>query len=85
MTTSARSKLEVIRALREAGVDPNAKLHHEFTALHEACFGGHLPAVELLIGAGARTDVRDTQWSSTPARWAEVGGHPEVVEVLAHR
>jgi ankyrin repeat protein len=65
---------EIVRALLDAGEDPNrynpAGNHPHCTPLHQAVLGGHLAVVELLIARGARLDIRDTIWNGTPLGWA---------------
>ena len=52
------------------------------TGLHYAAHNGHRPMVEFLIQHGARVDIKDTKVNSTPAGWAEHGGHSEIKEYL---
>ena len=52
------------------------------TALHYAALNGHRVTVEFLVERGATANIRDTKIGSTPAGWAEYGGHPELQQYL---
>jgi ankyrin repeat protein len=80
---------EIVRLLLDAGEDPNrynpASNHPHTTPLHQAVLGGHEAVVRLLVERGARLDIRDTIWQSTPLGWAVHGGgraHPRMAECL---
>jgi ankyrin repeat protein len=65
----------VAAALIDAGVDPDRhnppNAHSHSTPLHQAVAAGHLPMVRLLVTRGARLNIRDTMFDSTPLGWAE--------------
>lgn len=65
----------VVRMLLEAGVAANGYTpvggHSHATPLHQAALNGNREIAEVLIRAGARTDVRDILYGGTPADWAE--------------
>ena len=52
------------------------------TALHNAAVRGHRAMVEFLVAQGANVNVKDTKVHSTPAGWAEYGGHQEIKNYL---
>jgi uncharacterized protein len=52
------------------------------TGLHYAALNGHRRMVEFLIERGANANVRDSKVNSTPAGWADHGGHPELKQHL---
>jgi ankyrin repeat protein len=52
------------------------------TGLHYAALNGHRKMVEFLIEQGANANVRDSKVNSTPAGWADHGGHPELKQYL---
>lgn len=52
------------------------------TGLHYAALNGHRTMVDVLIQHGANANVRDTKVNSTPAGWAEHGGHKELSQYL---
>lgn len=52
------------------------------TGLHYAALNGHRRMVEFLIQQGANANVRDTKVNSTPAGWADHGGHAELKQHL---
>lgn len=52
------------------------------TGLHYAALKGHRRMVEFLIEQGAKVNVRDTKVNSTPAGWADHGGHAELAHYL---
>jgi uncharacterized protein len=52
------------------------------TGLHYAALNGHRTMVDFLIQHGANVNVRDTKVNSTPAGWAEHGGHKELSHYL---
>ena len=56
----------------DAGADVNGFLpvHAHSTALHQAAIDENLELIELLIARGARADIADTLWGSTPLGWA---------------
>ena len=54
------------------------------TGLHYAAINGHRPTVEFLIEQGATVNIKDTKVHSTPAGWAEYGGHPDIKDYLEH-
>jgi uncharacterized protein len=54
------------------------------TGLHYAALNGHRTMVDFLIQHGAKANVRDTKVNSTPAGWAEHGGHKELSHYLDH-
>jgi ankyrin repeat protein len=69
---------DIVRLLLDAGEDPNRfnpeSNHPHTTPLHQAVLGGHEAVVRLLVARGARLDIRDTIWHSTPLGWALHGG-----------
>lgn len=77
----------LVRWLLSAGANPNSRADDGAgeTCLHAAAWRGDLPMVELLLAAGADPTLRDRQYDSTPAGWAEtsaeVTGNPRCVEV----
>lgn len=54
------------------------------TGLHYAALNGHKPMIEFLIEQGATVNIKDTKVHSTPAGWAEYGGHPEIKSYIEH-
>jgi hypothetical protein len=60
------------RMALDAGADPNAFLpvHAHSLPLHQAAIDENLELLELLVVRGARTDIADTLWGSTPLGWA---------------
>ena len=72
-------KVEAIRFLLDLGTDVNAYadaktskgFHSHATALHQAVFSKSIEAVKMLLEAGARPDLKDRIYDSTPLGWAE--------------
>ena len=81
--TLAGCGARVDNAATAAGLDPNRTIHHGMTALHEACLGGHLQIVKLLVEAGGDPGAVEEQHQSTPAGWALYAGHGHVAAYLA--
>jgi ankyrin repeat protein len=87
---AANGRVPAIRALVDLGADVNGRSsfggpdHGErVTALHLAAGGGRADAVRTLLDLGADPTARDANHDSTPAGWAEHGGHPAVAAMLA--
>lgn len=80
---------EIVAFLLEQGEDPNRfnphGMHDHATPLHHAAGAGHLNVVRLLVERGARLDLCDKIYSSTPLGWAEHCGQPEVAAYLRRR
>lgn len=80
---------DIVRLLLDAGEDPNRYNpvggHSQSTPLHQAALAGHLDVARLLVERGARLDLRDTLWHSTPAGWAQYAGKTEVEAYLRAR
>ena len=75
-----------------ARCDPNVIGGFGRTALHEvAAAGGHVTDTEAsalvstLLDAGARMDVRDELFKSTPLGWACRWGRADIVRILLER
>jgi hypothetical protein len=73
-------------AVEIAGEDPNRYNpegnHGHTTPLHQAVLGGHGMVVRLLVERGARLDIRDSIYESTPLGWAEYLGRTDIAELL---
>lgn len=56
----------------DAGADPNGFLpvHAHSLPMHQASLDENIALMELLVARGARTDVPDKLWGSTPLGWA---------------
>jgi len=52
------------------------------TGLHYAALNGHRAMAEFLLAHGADRSIKDTKVNSTPAGWADHGGHPELRDFL---
>lgn len=77
---------EVVCVLLDAGEDPNrynlAGDHAHSVPLHQAVCADRREVVRLLAERGARLDVRDTIWHSTPLGWAIYCKKPEIEKYL---
>jgi ankyrin repeat protein len=75
---------EIIKLLLSFGADPNQRGLNDYTPLHMAVGEQNLPAVELLIAAGAdprlRTRIDDCE---TPREMAKKMGRSDMAELLA--
>jgi ankyrin repeat protein len=81
--------LEIVNVLLDAGEDPNRfnpeGFHGHSTPLHQAIAGGHFEVARLLIERGARLDIKDTIFRSTPLGWAEYCEQPAIAEFIRQR
>ncbi len=80
---------DVVRLLLDAGEDPSRYnpdgYHSHATPLHHAALSNHADVVRLLVERGARLDMKDTVYQSTPLGWASHGGRREIAEYLRAR
>ncbi len=78
--------VEIVRLLLDAGEDPNrynpVGFHSHSTPLHQAALAGHDSVVRLLVERGARLDLKDILWQSTPADWANHAGKADLEAYL---
>jgi hypothetical protein len=78
---------EIVRALLDAGEDPNRYNppggHAHATPLHQAALAGHEEVVRLLVMRGARLDRKDTMFGGTAADWAAHAGKTAVERYLS--
>jgi len=86
---SQLNQIEAVRALLEAGEDPNrynpVGAHSHSTPLHQAAASGYDELVRLLVDRGARLDLKDVLWHGTPADWARHEGKAETETYLRAR
>ena len=80
---------DIARMLLDAGEDPSRYnppgCHGHSTPLHQAALAGHEETVQLLVESGARLDLKDTIWQSTPEGWALHGGKTQIADYLRVR
>jgi ankyrin repeat protein len=77
--------IDAAKLLLEKGAEINAipgGFDFAGTGLHYAALNGHRPMVQFLLDHGADRDIKDTKVHSTPAGWAEHGGHTELLDLL---
>jgi len=77
--------IDAARLLLQKGAQINAVppgFDYSGTGLHYAALNGHRAMVEFLIERGANVSVKDTKVHSTPAGWADHGGHAELKNYL---
>ena len=72
---------EIIRALLDAGADPEAKDQDELTPLYLACQEGQVEAAKILLGAGANMEAAADK-GCTPLHIACNHGRLAVVQLL---
>jgi ankyrin repeat protein len=79
-------RVEIVRLLLDAGVDPNRYnpegFHSHGTPLHHAAGAGHDAVVRLLVERGARLDIKDTIYQATPLGWAMHAGQTKIQNYL---
>lgn len=87
---AAAGKLEAVRLMLQAGFPIDARGQDTGSALHLACWHGHLEIVRLLLGL-LPLEARDEVHGSTPLGWAAHGSvwcrrpgadYPAIVEAL---
>ena len=80
---------EIVKLLADSGEDLdrfNPEGHHAHaTPLHQAIANGHVNTAKWLIDRGARLDIRDRIFRSTPLGWADYLQQPAIAEYLRSR
>jgi ankyrin repeat protein len=74
--------LDTVRLLLERGADPNRGNDYGWTKLHQAGYSNRPDLAELLLEAGARTDLSARGDGGTPLVAALFWGHREVAGLL---
>jgi ankyrin repeat protein len=74
--------LDTARLLLERGADVNRGNDYGWTKLHQAGYGNDRELAELLLAAGARTDLDARGDGGTPLVVALFWGHRDVVDLL---
>jgi ankyrin repeat protein len=74
--------LELIRLLLERGADPNRGNDYGWTKLHQAGYSNRPKLAQVLLDAGARSDLSARGDGGTPLVAALFWGHREVVDLL---
>src|SRR5262245_18394537 len=69
-TTARAGDVAEVRKLLDAGVDVNTPLRYGTTALYPACDRGHVEVVRRLLERGAKMELTDTFYVSSPLGWA---------------
>lgn len=85
IAAAVNARAEALAWLLAHGVDVDgrsADLHPHSTALHQAVAAACLPAVKVLVEAGARLDVRDAVHDGTPLDWARHERQAEIARYL---
>src|SRR5262249_25539055 len=73
--------IDAAKLLLDKGAEINAipsGFDYAGTGLHYAALNGHRAMVQFLLSHGADRNIKDTKVGSTPAGWAEYGGHAEL-------
>ncbi|KAL4866902.1 ankyrin repeat-containing domain protein [Aspergillus spectabilis] len=73
---------EIVKALVDAGANPDFLDGSSRTPLSLAAEQGHVETVQLLLGYGANITLRDSVRNWRPLDWAFNGQKPDVVEIL---
>jgi ankyrin repeat protein len=80
---------DIVTWLIEAGEDPNRfnppGTHSHTPPIHQAVAANHLEVVKVLVAKGARLDIKDTIYHSTPLGWAEYLEKPAIADYLRAR
>ena len=81
-----RGNVRGVKWLLDHGADPNARWtmwDDDVVPLHFAALEGRADVVRVLLDAGADPTIRDKKYDGDAIGWAEHGGHPEIVEIIA--
>ena len=74
----------LVRLLLERGADPNRGNDYGWTKLHQAGYSNRRELAQVMLDAGARTDLSARGDGGTPLMVALFWGHREVVDLLGH-
>jgi Ankyrin repeats (3 copies) len=78
--------VDIVRLLLDAGENPSRYNpdgnHSHSTPLHQAILAGHDAVVRLLFERGAKLDIQDTIYRSTPLGWAMYARKTEIEKYL---
>ncbi|HEU4387089.1 MAG TPA: ankyrin repeat domain-containing protein [Blastocatellia bacterium] len=79
------NRIEAATLLLQKGADINAippGFDYAGTGLHNAAVHGHREMVDFLIAHGADATIKDEKVQSSPAGWANYGGHTDLRDYL---
>lgn len=84
MVAAVEGRAEIVKLLLDAGANPNQGDMHGYTPLLSAVCADSLPAVELLIAAGADIHARCGKSGANALQDAAAGCHVEITHALLH-
>jgi ankyrin repeat protein len=76
--------ISLVRLLLERGADPNRGNDYGWTKLHQAGYSNRRELAQVMLDAGARTDLSARGDGGTPLVVALFWGHRDVVDLLGH-
>ena len=82
MYAAQHADVTMLKLLLGHGADVNAVTKYQGTALFRATVAGNVEAVRMLVGRGARGDVRDGS-GYTALEWATKKEYHEIIALLA--
>ncbi|BAM41410.1 ankyrin repeat containing protein [Theileria orientalis strain Shintoku] len=78
-----KGNAEYVAYLLEAGANPTIQDVNGRTSYHSVALGGSLEIAKLLYEKAGAQNTQD-RWSLTPAKLAQIRGHADMAEFLAH-
>lgn len=82
LQASKKGDLQTAIAMLDLGADLDAVDHEGYSALHNACYGGHEEIVQVLVNKRANLTSKSRKWGEGPLHCGTVAGNEKVIQIL---